>query len=72
VTARFGPGLEWLIAGKVPIRAGVVYDSGLPATFLSLGLGYVSPSFAIDLGYRTKVQGGIENFLMLGLRLFVN
>lgn len=72
VTARLGPGIEWLIAGKVPIRVGVVYDSGLPATYLSLGLGYVSPSFAIDLGYRTKVQGGIENFLMLGLRLFVN
>jgi hypothetical protein len=71
-TARLGPGLEWLAGHRVPIRAGVVYDSGLPATYLTLGLGYLSTSFGIDLGYRVKVQGGIENFLMLGLRLFVD
>jgi hypothetical protein len=71
-TARLGPGIEYLVANKVPIRAGVVYDSGLPGTFLTVGLGYVSPAFGIDLGYRGKVQGGIENTLMLGLRLFVD
>jgi hypothetical protein len=71
-TARLGPGIEWLIANKVPIRAGVVYDSGLPGTFLTAGLGYVSPAFGVDLGYRGKVQGGIENTLMLGIRLFVD
>jgi hypothetical protein len=71
-TARLGPGLEWLAAHRVPIRAGVVYDSGLPATYLTLGLGYLSTAWGIDLGYRVKVQGGIENFLMLGLRIFVN
>lgn len=71
-TARLGPGIEFLAGRKVPIRAGVVYDSGLPATFLTLGLGYLSPSWGIDLGYRTKVQGGIENFLMLGLRIFID
>ena len=67
-----GPGIEWVAGNKVPIRAGVVYDSGLPATYLTLGLGYLSPSFGVDLGYRAKVQGGIENFLMLGLRIFVD
>jgi hypothetical protein len=72
VTARLGPGLEYLIVGKVPIRGGVVYDSGLPATFITLGVGYLSPAFGIDLGYRLKVQGGLENFLMLGLRVFVD
>jgi len=71
-TVRLGPGIEWLVGGKVPIRAGVVYDSGLPGTFLTAGLGYVSPAFGVDLGYRGKVQGGIENTLMLGLRLFVD
>jgi hypothetical protein len=71
-TARLGPGLEWLAGHKVPIRAGVVYDSGLPATYLTLGLGYLTPSFGIDLGYRLKMQGGIENFLMLGIRIFVD
>jgi hypothetical protein len=72
VTGRLGPGLEWLIANKVPIRAGVVYDSGLPGTFVTCGLGYVSTSFGVDLGYRAKVQGGIENFLAVGIRLFVD
>jgi hypothetical protein len=72
VTGRLGPGLEWLIANKVPLRAGVVYDSGLPGTFLTCGLGYVSSSFGVDIGYRAKVTGGIENFLMVGVRLFVD
>jgi hypothetical protein len=71
-TVRLGPGIEWLAANKVPIRAGVVYDSGLPATYLTLGLGYMSNSFGVDLTYRTKVQGGLENFLMLGIRIFID
>jgi hypothetical protein len=71
-TARLGPGIEWVIGSKVPVRAGVVYDSGLPATYLSVGLGYLSSAFGVDLSYRTKVQGGIENFLMFGLRIFID
>jgi hypothetical protein len=76
VTARLGPGLEWLIANKVPLRLGLVYDEGLsaknPALYLTGGLGYVATSFGIDLGYRGKVSGGIENTLMLGVRIFVD
>jgi hypothetical protein len=71
-TARLGPGIEWLAGRKVPLRIGLVYDSGLPATFLTFGLGYLSPSFGVDLSYRTKVQGGLENFLMLGIRIFID
>jgi hypothetical protein len=71
-TARLGPGIEWIAGRKVPLRAGVVYDSGLPATYLTAGLGYLSTSFGVDLSYRAKVQGGIENFLMLGLRIFID
>ncbi len=71
-TARLGPGIEWLAGNKVPIRVGVVYDSGLPATYLSVGLGYLSTAFGIDLSYRGKVQGGVENFLMLGIRIFID
>lgn len=71
-TARLGPGIEWVAGNRVPIRAGVTYDSGLPATYLTVGVGYLSTSFGVDLSYRGKVQGGLENFLMLGLRLFVH
>jgi hypothetical protein len=71
-TARLGPGLEYIVAQKVPIRAGVVYDSGLPATYLPAGAGYLGHSFGLDLSYRGKVAGGKENFLMVGLRIFVD
>jgi hypothetical protein len=71
-TVRLGPGLEFDAGRKVPIRAGVVYDSGLSATYLTLGLGYLGTSFGVDLSYRLKVDGGLENFLMLGIRLFVD
>lgn len=71
-TVRLGPGLEWVAGNRVPVRLGVVYDSGFPATYLTAGLGYLSPSFGIDLSYRGKVAGGIENILMLGARIFVN
>jgi hypothetical protein len=70
--ARLGPGLEYIIAQHVPVRGGVVYDSGLPATFLTVGAGYLGRSFGVDLSYRGKVQGGRENFLMVGIRIFVD
>jgi len=71
-TARLGPGAEWLIAGKVPLRVGVIYDTGLTSTYVTGGLGYFGQSWAIDLSYRGKVSGGVENFLMLGVRIFIN
>jgi hypothetical protein len=71
-TTRLGPGIEWLAGNRVPLRVGVVYDSGLPATYITGGVGYLSQSWGVDLGYRAKVQGGIENFLMLGIRIFVD
>jgi hypothetical protein len=72
VTARLGPGIEYMIKQMVPIRIGLVYDHGQPGTYLTAGLGYVHRQFAIDLGYRGKVAQGVENTLLLGLRVFVN
>jgi len=71
-TARLGPGIEWLIASKVPLRLGFVYDTGLSGAYITAGTGYFGQKWAIDLSYRAKVAGGIENFLMLGLRIFIN
>jgi hypothetical protein len=76
-TARLGPGIEYVIADRVPVRFGVVYDTTLQgggsrgATALTAGVGYASQKFGIDLSYRGRVEGGAENFLMLGVRLFV-
>ena len=72
VTGRFGPGIEWLVANKVPVRIGALYDTALTAAYLTGGVGYFSQSFAVDLSYRGKVSGGREDFLMLGLRIFIN
>ncbi len=71
-TARLGPGLEYIIAQHVPVRVGVVYDSGLPATYITAGAGYLGRTFGVDLSYRGQVAGGRENFLMVGLRIFVD
>lgn len=70
-TGMVAGGLEYLIAGKVPIRAGVSYDTGLTATYLSLGTGYTGTKFAIDLSYRQKVQAGIDSLLALAIRVFL-
>ena len=40
--------------------------------YLTAGVGYFAQSWAIDLSYRGKVSGGIENFLLLGVRIFIN
>jgi hypothetical protein len=70
-SARFNAGLEYLVGGAVPVRLGVSYDSGLPGTYLSTGVGYAGRSFGIDIAYRQKVQAGTDTLLMAGLRLFL-
>lgn len=72
VGARLGPGIEWLIANQVPLRVGVVWDSYLKSTYVTAGLGYQSKTFGVDVGYRGKVSNGVENYILLGLRIFVN
>lgn len=72
ITARLGPGFEWLIANKVPLRLGVIWDSTIKSTYVAAGLGYQSKTFGIDLGYRGKVSHGVENYVLVGLRVFVN
>lgn len=71
VSYKLGGGLEWLIAGKVALRAGAGWDSGKPATFVSGGLAYVHQSFAIDLSYRQQVQHGVDSYIVAGLRVFL-
>ena len=71
VTNRLGGGLEWLAGGKVPIRVGALWDQGRPGGYLTMGLGYVSTTFAIDLSYRQQITNGDDSRLVLGLRVFL-
>jgi hypothetical protein len=76
ITVRAGGGVEYLVADRVPLRAGYLYDSlqkGGDTTgghHFSAGLGYFSPRYAFDLGLRQRLSGGLETVLVLGFRIF--
>jgi len=75
--ARYGGGAEYVFSGSdgqqgVPVRLGFVYDDGLKASYLTGGLGIVTPRIAIDIGARKELDGpGNELMLQAGLRLFL-
>ena len=68
--APFGGGIEWLAGQVVPLRVGALWDSGRHATFLTAGLGFVSTSFALDVGYRhidtAQIYGPFTNEELVG------
>ena len=67
-------GLEYLAAGQFTLRAGYMYEGTVPGDALnwwSVGLGYVSPVLALDLGYRGSVKGAALNTFGVELRLFL-
>lgn len=70
-TARFGGGVEYNIADRVPLRAGYVYDTELDVHHVTGGLGYLHPArgIGVDFAIRQRVEGGNESVLLLGLRV---
>lgn len=75
-STRFGGGLEFLFSGAdgqqgVPLRAGYVYDSEGEGSYLTGGLGFVTPRVALDLGARKQVANGDELMVQFSLRLFL-
>lgn len=67
---RAGGGVEYVIADKVPLRAGYMFDSLQNSSHISAGLGYQSPRFGIDAALRQRLAGGNETILLLGFRIF--
>ena len=53
------------------MRAGYVYDSGNSASYLTGGLGFITPRLAVDAAFRTQVSNGSETMLQFSLRLFL-
>lgn len=74
LTYRLGGGLEYVAAGKVPLRAGYLYDSTLNANHVSGGLGYLDSErgFGLDFSLRQRVSAGTETVFLLGLRIIRN
>ncbi len=74
--ARYGGGLEYLLGGGtgnqgVPLRAGYVYDSGTKGSYITGGLGFVTPRLGLDAALRRQVSEGDELMIALSLRLFL-
>lgn len=76
-TGRYGVGAEYFVtsaAGQAgyPIRIGYVYDVATSGSYLTGGVGYVTPRVGLDVGLRKQVSGdGDEMMVQLGLRLFL-
>jgi hypothetical protein len=75
-SGRYGGGVEYFFTGGdgqqgYPLRIGYVYDDADGASYITGGLGLMSPKVAIDVGARRQVDGGDELLVQIGLRIFV-
>jgi len=73
---RWGAGAEYFMTTSggqqgFPLRAGYVYDELTGGSYLTGGLGYITPRVAIDVGARHQVSRGDETMVQFGLRLFL-
>ena len=74
-SARYGGGAELFLHGDggqsgYPIRVGALHDDGLGATYLSVGLGFASATWGIDVAGRHEIKGGSENLIIASMRFF--
>lgn len=67
----FGGGLEYLLAGVAPLRIGYLFDQGRTVHFISGGLGYVDPRFALQTSVRQSLSQGRETSLFFAISYFV-
>jgi hypothetical protein len=74
---RWGAGAEYFLTSSggqqgFPLRAGYVYDELTGASFVTGGLGYITPRVAVDVGARKQVsKEGNETLVQFGLRVFL-
>lgn len=59
-----GAGVEYLIGGTVPIRAGYQYKGALLQHLLTFGAGWRSTAAGVDLGYQLDLQDTSNMFFM--------
>ncbi|HEY8080234.1 MAG TPA: hypothetical protein VIF62_39160, partial [Labilithrix sp.] len=71
--ARGMLGGEFLIADRIPIRAGYRYDAGTHVHAAGLGAGYVDRRFSVELGARRDLVADHPSTIIgLGLRIFID
>jgi hypothetical protein len=62
---------ELFLAGRVPLRVGYIYDVYFNINTIAAGIGYVDPSFGIDIGFQKDITDGGRFALALGIRIFI-
>jgi opacity protein-like surface antigen len=67
-TVRAMAGLEFLAAGRYPLRAGYRYDEGAESHMLAGGVGYVDQAFAAEIAVHRTVVGDAATAVVLGFR----
>lgn len=70
-TARVMAGGEFLAGDHFPIRLGYRFDQGAETHAVSLGLGYIDPSFSVDVAARRFVAGEEATTIVFSLQYFV-
>jgi hypothetical protein len=78
-TGRYGAGAQYFATADggqqgYPIRAGYIYDAGGEASFVTGGLGLMTPRVGLDVALRRQVAGPTddrETMFEVGLRLFM-
>jgi len=66
-----GGGLEYLASGILPLRVGYAYDQRRAQSFVTGGIGYMDPRYAIQISLRQSVNNGSETSLFFGAAAFV-
>ncbi len=66
-----GGGVEYLLSNVLPLRFGYAYDQGRKQSYLTGGLGYVDPRFALQVSLRQSVNQGSETSLFFAASVFV-
>jgi hypothetical protein len=64
-------GIELMLGNRVPLRVGYGYDVYFDINTIAAGVGYVDPSFAVDLGFQKEITDGGRLVFALGLRIFI-
>jgi opacity protein-like surface antigen len=70
-TNRWSAGVEYMVSGSMPVRAGYQIDDTSKTRWWSLGLGLTSTKAALDLGYRQSTTDPRARTLAVALRVFV-
>jgi hypothetical protein len=70
-TNRYAVGVEFLLGGVAPLRAGFVRDETIGARWWSIGTGLVVRGFAVDVGYRQDLDAASARTIAVQVKTFL-